>query len=212
MAILRMELSTVLLLTRLIKKVKYSFDNLKFSEFYWTDLTIVLHWIKGESSRWRWVTYVADRVERIKAISSSNAWSQIKSLDNPPDLITRNMLPSELIKSSIWCRRPNWLLKDEYPHFYEEPEEVPEQKKTTLICQSIEEFELVNRFSSITKLVNATAYCSHFRYRKTTMVIDADERQHDMQKLVQLEQDIYFSHELKLLIESHLISKKSSFK
>lgn len=103
----RLELCAAHLLVDLVQKIQ-PILNFSVSEyFYWTDSTIVLHWLNSPSARWN--TFVANRVSKIQAKSEIVSWRHVGSENNPADLISRGKLPQQLIDSTLWWSGPNFL-------------------------------------------------------------------------------------------------------
>nr|XP_033204786.1 uncharacterized protein LOC117165516 [Bombus vancouverensis nearcticus] len=62
---------------------------------YWTDSTIVLHWIS--SSSYTLKTFVANRVAEIQTKTNTSDWRHVPTDDNPADLISRGQTPKEFL-------------------------------------------------------------------------------------------------------------------
>uniref|UniRef100_A0A182X947 DUF5641 domain-containing protein n=1 Tax=Anopheles quadriannulatus TaxID=34691 RepID=A0A182X947_ANOQN len=102
----RLELSAALLLCHLWQKVKDSLKH-EYSCFYWVDSTIVLHWINSSPSRWK--PFVANRVSEIQHLTEPRHWNHVPGDQNPADIISRGMMPSQLQESCLWWHGPEWL-------------------------------------------------------------------------------------------------------
>jgi len=91
----RTELCGAVLPTKLTKWVVASnrWKNAQISVAYWTDATIVLHWIKGDVTRWK--RFAANRVAYILDHSNSNQWKHVPTADNPADIATRGLSPAD---------------------------------------------------------------------------------------------------------------------
>ena len=63
----------------------------------------MLCWIKNRHERFK--QFVE---ERCKSIRDKTNWSHVKGIENPADLTTREILPSELKDNLMWLRGPNW--------------------------------------------------------------------------------------------------------
>lgn len=72
---------------------------------FWTDSTIVLHWIRKDSGALR--PFVSHRVSKIIAGSSSNCWRH--GSDNPADLLSRGLSCQQLRDAQHWWSGPLWL-------------------------------------------------------------------------------------------------------
>ncbi|GFU63432.1 integrase catalytic domain-containing protein [Trichonephila clavipes] len=93
----RLELSAVLLLSRLVKKVVPILQLPIHKIWMWTDSTIALAWIKTEPHKLK--TFVSKRVAKIQALSKDYHWKHVSSTDNPADFISRGCNVDELLKN-----------------------------------------------------------------------------------------------------------------
>ncbi|UYV62948.1 hypothetical protein LAZ67_2002587, partial [Cordylochernes scorpioides] len=71
----RLELLTCLIGSRLLSTVKRSLNITDLKEFYWTDSTAVLAWIKREEI---WNTFVGNRIREIRELTLPNNWRHIQ--------------------------------------------------------------------------------------------------------------------------------------
>ncbi|XP_047538564.1 uncharacterized protein LOC125072096 [Vanessa atalanta] len=106
----RLELCGATLLTKLLKEVATMLHVEPSNIHAWTDSTIVLAWLRGHPSRWK--TFVANRVSDILTTLESNQWSHVKSGENPADIASRGMTPSDLQNNVLWMNGPSWLCND----------------------------------------------------------------------------------------------------
>ncbi|CAL1672255.1 unnamed protein product [Lasius platythorax] len=108
----RLELCAALLLAQLCQTIVKAF-NVPFDKVVlWSDSTITLHWINTQPHRLK--TFVANRVAVIQKISVQIEWRHIASHDNPADLVSRGLLPTDLIDNLLWIRGPRWLAEQEH--------------------------------------------------------------------------------------------------
>ncbi|XP_039226632.1 uncharacterized protein LOC120320591 [Drosophila yakuba] len=165
----RTELCGAVLATKLTKWVLENnrWTNAHISTFYWTDATIVLHWIKGDITRWK--TFVANRVSYILDHTSAAQWHHIDTSENPADCATRGLPPSQI--PDIWWHGPSWLCKPHniWPNTQSQllnPEERDLEAKSIKIraftTLSDTKDSIIDRFSSYTKLLRVTAYMLRF--------------------------------------------------
>ena len=92
----REELLGALLLAKgidIVRKVIGSVIELG-DEYLFSDSKTVLCWIKNRHERFK--QFVEERYKSIRDKTNSKNWSHVKGIDNPADLTTRDMLPSEL--------------------------------------------------------------------------------------------------------------------
>ena len=76
----------------------------------WTDSEVTLHWVYGNNST---ETYVRNRVKEISQVGYQI--KHVPSNDNPADLVTKGVTPTQLQNSSLWMHGPPWLLSGQYP-------------------------------------------------------------------------------------------------
>lgn len=140
----------------------------------WVDSAITLHWLKKEPSQLQ--PFVANRVDRIQRQSKSEliTWRHVRGELNPADLISRGLMPQELVDNTKWFHGPDFLLQPEAEWSESivivEPEEQPayknEFKKTclSLATKKVTEkfFHVIDRFSSTSKIINTFAIMFRF--------------------------------------------------
>ena len=171
--IARLELMSVLLLTRLLVSVKNALESrLLLSEtICYTDSKVALHWIKGADKEWK--QFVQNRTTEIKTLLPDANWNHCPGKDNPANLPSRGMPFKQLISSELWRRGPDWLTTGRTEEHMEEEEPMPEGctqelkgktgrplhnlmvvEPTTTIGQLI----TCETFSSVSRLFRVTAY------------------------------------------------------
>ena len=90
LSIPRLELCGACLLAQLLYHVKSVFD-LPMSHIHaWTDSTIVLNWLTGNSRRFK--TYVGNRISHIMELVPPDHWSHVNGAENPADSASRALL------------------------------------------------------------------------------------------------------------------------
>ncbi|XP_066588112.1 uncharacterized protein [Prorops nasuta] len=160
----RLELCGALLLAQLYQEIINLFDpHIIEKTVFWTDSTIVLHWINTSTSLL--VTYVANRVKNIKEITKQLQWRHVRTTDNPADAISRGQLPHEYLKNESWLVGPTWLIQEEakwpYPQLH--LKEIPELRKNVCLHFINSVKDILERFSSYTKMLRIISYCLRFR-------------------------------------------------
>jgi len=115
------------------------------------------------------IPFVANRVAYILDHSDSNQWRHVPTADNPAGSATRGLSPSEISIFDLWWHGPAWLRQ----HSSEWPDtEVPNIKfdEQSLEAKSLQirlhttqvDINLIERFSTYTKLVRVIAYILRF--------------------------------------------------
>ncbi|XP_072395256.1 uncharacterized protein [Diabrotica undecimpunctata] len=219
----RLELMGALLASKLTTKVvDIKKDKLPSitSINMWSDSEIVLAWLRSHHSRWN--QFVANRVAQIQENSSHSHWRHVKSKDNPADILSRGMMPSNILNSTLWFHGPQFLqtfdlnLSEYSPKF--NSNKLPEERKVVLHTRSAQ-FDffvmLSERFSSFTKYVRTIAYVLRFGNnaksgtQKLSGALEVSELQNAEMKIIKLLQNSSFSSEIADLKGNKIISNKS---
>ncbi|XP_072400544.1 uncharacterized protein [Diabrotica undecimpunctata] len=219
----RLELMGALLASKLTTKVvdiiKDKLPSIT-SINMWSDSEIVLAWLRSHHSRWN--QFVANRVAQIQENSSHSHWRHVKSKDNPADILSRGMMPSNILNSTLWFHGPQFLqtfdlnLSEYSPKF--NSNKLPEERKVVLHTRSAQ-FDffvmLSERFSSFTKYVRTIAYVLRFGNnaksgtQKLSGALEVSELQNAEMKIIKLLQNSSFSSEIADLKGNKIISNKS---
>ncbi|XP_058840688.1 uncharacterized protein LOC131696164, partial [Topomyia yanbarensis] len=111
----RLELCAFLLMSRLVKVVtsalKLDFNNIVL----WTDSQIVLCWLKKSPHELN--TFVANRVAKIQRSTKGYEFKYIRSALNPADMVSRGVLPGELMHNDVWWHDPSFSRTATYKEF-----------------------------------------------------------------------------------------------
>ena len=83
-------------------------------EYFWSDSTVVLGYITNESKRFH--IFVANRVQRIKHITSSDQWNYINTRENPADIASRGSCLQNLLTTS-WLNGPEFLWQTDIDNY-----------------------------------------------------------------------------------------------
>ncbi|XP_050494523.1 uncharacterized protein LOC126875676 [Bombus huntii] len=197
----RLELSGALLLASLATTVLQALPSNISRTVYWTDSTIVLHWINTSPHTLK--TFVADRVTEIQQKTHTSDWRHIPTADNPADLISRGQSPEDFLRPTIWQHGPEWLQQPEryWPTWNPVPlTEIPEEKKATCLAVTPADHSLLERFSSWPKLIRITARCLRWRQKQDRgRPLTTHDLTNAHNKLVKLLQFCYFSDEIRTL-------------
>ncbi|KAI2646049.1 Gag-Pro-Pol polyprotein [Labeo rohita] len=111
----RLELCAALIGAQLAKLLANEL-TLKLDKItYWTDSTIVLHWLHSESCRYK--VFVGTRVAEIQELTNQAEWRYVNSEGNPADDLTRGKSLRDLIGTNRWLQGPEFLLQpqEEWP-------------------------------------------------------------------------------------------------
>ncbi|XP_067205357.1 uncharacterized protein [Linepithema humile] len=219
----RLELCGAQLLTQLMDKVKHAVELDLNKCCYWTDSSIVLHWIKTTNKRLP--VFVAHRVGEIQELSEVGSWDHVGTKENPADLISRGASPKELIDSQLWWSGPSWLQKNiviQHQANVMDTEENQLLENNKLTLTSIPTQMVINpfdKFSNFNKLVRVAATCIRFALIckrkhnfKVSDPLSVDELEYAMRCLIKREQQMSFYQELNALRNGIEISHKSNLK
>lgn len=197
----RLELSGALLLASLATTVLQALPSNISRTVYWTDSTIVLHWIN--TSPHTLITFVANRVTEIQQKTHTSDWRHIPTADNPADLISRGQSPEDFLRPTIWQHGPEWLQQPEryWPTWNPVPlTEISEQKKATCLAVTPADHSLLERFSSWPKLIRTTTRCLRWRQKQDRgRPLTTHDLTNAHNKLIKLLQLCYFSDEIRTL-------------
>lgn len=161
MTISRLELTGTVILTKLIFHVLRTLELSNSPIFMWTDSAVAYTCINNHPSQWRnFFTTVCFIQETL----SQATWKFVPSMENPAYCATRGLLPTQLSEHLIWWRGPNWLSQSPtiWPQFPLPPsikdnlEERPIKVYITTKAKAREHWDLINKYSSLTRLLHVT--------------------------------------------------------
>lgn len=117
----RLELLGCVIGSRLADNIKRALRLENIPEYYWTDSSTALAWIRRNDN---WATWVGNRVTGINKLTNSSDWRHVPGAINPADLPSRGCSPRELINSK-WWEGPGWMNKSEevWPNMEVNPDE-----------------------------------------------------------------------------------------
>ncbi|XP_058827622.1 uncharacterized protein LOC131687548 [Topomyia yanbarensis] len=155
---------------------------------FWTDSTIVLHWITSPPSTWK--VFVSNRIAEIQRLTKNFQWRHIPTTDNSADRISRGAEPQQLLQGILWWSGPPCLLLS--------AEDWPDSI-FALSPSMIEQQELA-------PLLRITAYCKRFAFNcraakqdRNSGKITLHEYDNALKSLISLSQQTAFSVELQYL-------------
>ena len=172
----RLELMSALLLARLITSVAESlapqYESL--NRVCYTDSQVALGWIKGVDRDWK--PFVQNRVDEIRRLVPAQGWRHCPGKENPADIPSRGLDPSELSLCKLWKNGPEWLGSDSEPSAWT-PDDLPDKCMAELKANSktVSPHALltqqaigvgtaidIRRFSNVHKLYRVTALVLKF--------------------------------------------------
>ena len=175
LSIPRLELLSSLLLANLISNISAALTTefLLQEPCCYTDSKVALYWIRGTTKEWK--PFVENRVNEVRRLVLSEYWKHCPGQENPADLPSRGIAPTELVTSKLWRHGPDWLVDTRFIIEEEElcmPEECAKEVRVThcyLACNS-STWDLCNigklvdceKFSQMRRLLRVTAYVIKF--------------------------------------------------
>lgn len=171
----RLELLLALLLARLLASVTRSLSpNLSLGQpTCYTDSQVVLYWIDGHGKEWK--QFIQNCVSEIRDLLPVSSWRHCPGSDNPADLPSRGLTPTELSTNRLWHCGPDWLretpdeslssVKEMPPDCLSEMKSKDKQTYSLLIGNSTISLENVmqcEQYGSLSRLLSVTAYVIRF--------------------------------------------------
>ncbi|XP_024882128.1 uncharacterized protein LOC112461207, partial [Temnothorax curvispinosus] len=219
----RLELCAAVLLSDLaeyignILRPKITIDG----TYAWSDSEVALAWIRSAPHRWK--TFVRNRVARIQSNTDISCWRHVDTKSNPADCYSRGLFPQELVDHQLWWTGPAWLAEFEpTPETILETDDFPEEEKSRafvvvnpadVVNSASVVDSLLDRFSSMDKLVRIFSYCLRFVNRlksnspHRTLVVDQVEFHSTLLDLVKVVQSCRFAEGLDRLKRNQNCSK-----
>ncbi len=174
MTIPRAELTAALLLAKMISHVGKLLSIPVSQQYAWSDSAITLHWIDTPPHRLH--TFVANRVTAINQHLHASHWRYVNTKENPADLLSRGILATYLIASTLWWTGPPWLRlpPTEWPPILKVLVKDPPGIKTTCLIISTPPPSFTENYSSFFKLTRVVAWM--FRFTKNARPSNADRK------------------------------------
>ncbi|KAF6021761.1 hypothetical protein EB796_019933 [Bugula neritina] len=155
-----MELQGAVVATKLHEKLKRELDMEIDATYFWTDSTIVLGYIKNETTKFS--PYVTNRVTQIRKSTEPQQWKHISGTKNPADIASRGATVHQL-GTSRWFTGPEFLWKknlrdelDRQPQSFAIPPSHQELRKTvTVNATQVNQGIKVDNFSKWHNLIRA---------------------------------------------------------
>ncbi|KAL0853130.1 hypothetical protein ABMA27_012894 [Loxostege sticticalis] len=219
-----LELNGAHLLAELSSKVfKSLLDRYpKIKVILYTDSQIVLAWLSSDNVKG---TYVSNRVRDIKILTEDFAWSHIKGVDNPADILTRGITPNKLQVYQLWWHGPSFLSDSNFQQNIATSitHKDTELSKTDVqnVCQlhqnnSQINDSIFNKYSEFNKLQRVIALLLRFKHNcqnpnnKLVGSISPQELNSSKLSIIRHVQSVAFSKEIDLLRKGHSITSHMS--
>ncbi|XP_070168305.1 uncharacterized protein [Polyergus mexicanus] len=161
----RLELTAAVLLSRLISYVQRTLEFAEIPIYLWTDSSGSLTWINSHPSRWK--DFVRNRVAAIQERVPQGHWRFIPGKENPADCASRDLSSAQLSRHHLWWNGPSWLAQSpqHWPSTVSQLDSAAtlgERPGLLLTSSTIRQhhlWELLYRYSSLTRLLRITAHC-----------------------------------------------------
>ncbi|XP_029161043.1 uncharacterized protein LOC114932808 [Nylanderia fulva] len=161
----RLELCAAELLSRLLAWTISALNLEQVPIYAWTDSTVALAWLSKSPATWK--VFVANRVSLIQTQCPQASWRHVPTQDNPADLASRGVSPTQLIKNPLWWYGPSWLFCEpqEWPSV-DSSDSLPtsdlEARSVVTHVTNVSEWDLSTRYSDWSKLLKITALILRF--------------------------------------------------
>jgi len=103
----RLELTAATVAVKVGSLLKTELELCNVDEFYWTDSTVVLGYLKNESRRFH--LFVTNRVRMILDHSTKCQWRYVDTKMNPADDASRGINITRYLKNKRWFEGPSFL-------------------------------------------------------------------------------------------------------
>ncbi|XP_018375289.1 PREDICTED: uncharacterized protein LOC108769043 [Trachymyrmex cornetzi] len=159
----KLELCAALILARLLAAVIKAMKHTIKDVHLWSDSTIVLCWLDTLPHKLK--TYYANRVTEIHELIPEAKWHHVPSAQNPADMLSRGTTVDQLRSNSLWWHGPTWLAhEDQWPKpIANVPTAKIELRKENVFVAAESRQDVLQRYSSFSKLKRIIAYCLRFR-------------------------------------------------
>ena len=221
----RLELMAALIAARLRKTItEYLELGPELKKFCWSDSEIVLHWIKGNPSRWK--QFVSNRVRDIQSLTDPSEWRHCPGKENPADICSRGSSVKDLMESALWWGGPVWLRQEEefwlkkrlnLKNKNDEQKEEERNKNVSFILaanvidDAVIRIEDFSRLERLLRLTSMTFHCIDIwkaRHRKTELPeFDSGDFSRAKKYWVQKTQWQYFEEDIKKLQSKQPLGK-----
>ncbi|KAL7875058.1 hypothetical protein SRHO_G00060280 [Serrasalmus rhombeus] len=157
----RLELAAAVVAAQLDQKIRQSLELPLLDSVFWTDSTIVLHYLRNEDKRYQ--TFVANRVSQIREVSAASQWRYVCTECNPADDVSRGLSAEELASNERWLegqKEELWPLQPELGSLPPEAE-VKKSSQTYTVSSKVTTHSatdsFIQKYSSWYKLKRAVA-------------------------------------------------------
>ncbi|XP_038116927.1 uncharacterized protein LOC119769097 [Culex quinquefasciatus] len=218
----RLELCGATLVAQLFKVLQEALD-IPLSAHFWTDSTCVLSWLDAIPTTW--ATFVANRVSKIQTITEGHQWKHVPGVQNPADLISRGIMPNDIVDNLLWWNGPPWLAlgREHWPNStatvaHDEVETERRRTAVAIVASNLQEFTdyYLSKFETYPILIRRTAIWLRLmknlplpdEERSRGFITSAELRQAEYVLIRRVQKEV-FAEEWKALSASQPLPKKS---
>ncbi|KAK3728019.1 hypothetical protein QZH41_000113 [Actinostola sp. cb2023] len=187
----RLELAAALVSAKICAFVRKELKYDDIPELFWTDSQVVLGYISNDARRFH--TYVANRVQQIRDLTSPKQWKYVDTKENPADDASRGLSAKDLVNNTRWWNGPSFLWNPLYLNDDADIEtsispEDPEVRKVTVLASTTRELptllERLKYFSDWHRAKNAVALCLRYLEKLKCKSKEEKGNQPDQSKVV----------------------------
>ncbi|GBN32404.1 hypothetical protein AVEN_142786-1, partial [Araneus ventricosus] len=223
----RLELCGCLLAAQLKAKVEQALNLQIGSILMYTDSTISLAWIHTSPHRLK--TFVANRVVKIQRLTQNCEWQHVPSNLNPADVLSRGLVPEQLIEHNLWWNGPPFL-QEPVPVNCVDQHLADTSTDTRFLCElksitspslmTLNSSDFLTSFLNISnnyrKLINVFSYILRFigncRNQKQRGLLSAAEIQEGECRLISLVQQVALAEDFANLSNQKQVTSASKLK
>lgn len=219
----RLKLSAALILARFSCHVKRALNLTETPVILWTDSAVALTRISAYPSRWK--DFVRNRVTAIQETIPTASWHFIQGKQNPADCASRGIKADQLKHHSLWWNGPSWFSQPSMAWPANDtsyPSKAKREERPGYILTSSQVikqtyWQLLDRYSSLTRLTRITATCIHaiarFRNRQNITIehsFTPNEFLRSIHFWVKEVQNSWFSYEIQTISQGKILPKSNS--
>lgn len=117
---------------------------------------------------WKWKPFASHRTAKILDVLPRNNWVHVRSENNPADLASRGLNPSDLLDNVTWWHGPDFMRRDlqlkPESQFYETTDEM---KPNVCLQTSLKiAGHILHKYSTLNELKNVVCWCLRWKNRK----------------------------------------------
>ena len=211
----RLELTAALVSAEIGKKIKNELNMDIDEEFFWTDSKVVLGYINNDVKRFH--VFVANRVQRIKDLTSPSQWRYVSTHENPADHASRGLTITQLIASN-WFPGPQWLWDSNLtipshisPNLQSSD---PEVRISLNVQMKPVSFDLNEKLSNISKWTKAVGTVGRIlrlanKTKHREHILTTSEKQRASDAIIRNIQQTFLAHEYTLISAKKQLPKKN---